>query len=323
PTARAPSLPAPGHIETPAAPAGPASTPTAVSTIASPAPPVRGAFAPSPSSHRGEQAIAEWQEADSLDALPRVSHGDEVVYGLEAMKARARGEALLEPTGPVRVSCGEAITWDNQIGEASRGETAWIIDTLEHPNTVTAGASGRRLSAARGVGVLEPAIDAAQSAQAANSIEKMLCHQLAAVHFTAMRLLLVAPGSSHEFDSRTANAFWQPRFAGLVEPSPYCTPVAFYQSPLTLRIDLQRFVEVVVQPLPRGRALGHQGPLPVEELWGVLPDDAVNDSRFDHQMQELVDGDEPEDDSANTAHTPEIGTGSCETAASAPMSSVA
>jgi hypothetical protein len=39
------------------------------------------------------------------------------------------------------------------------------------------------------VDVLEPALDASTSAQASNSIEKMLCHQMAAAHFTAMRLL--------------------------------------------------------------------------------------------------------------------------------------
>jgi hypothetical protein len=121
--------------------------------------------------------------------MTRGSVGDGVLYGLEAAKARERGEILLQPTTPVAVRCGEAASWDNKVGEASPGETAWVIDTLEHPNSVSAGASGSRMAAARRVEVLEPAIDAAQSAQAANSIEKMLCHQMAAAHFAAMRLL--------------------------------------------------------------------------------------------------------------------------------------
>jgi len=45
------------------------------------------------------------------------------------------------------------------------------------------------MSAALGAGVLEPAMDAAMAAQARNSIEKMLCHQLAAAHHTAIRLI--------------------------------------------------------------------------------------------------------------------------------------
>jgi hypothetical protein len=57
------------------------------------------------------------------------------------------------------------------------------------------GASGKRSEAAYQAGVLEPAIDAAESAQASNSLEKMLCHQMAAVHFTAMRLLEHSAGA--------------------------------------------------------------------------------------------------------------------------------
>ncbi len=142
-----------------------------------------------PFSHRGEQAIQAFQEADNLDATPRLSHGDEVVYSLEAKKARAKGEILLQPASPLAVSAGEAVTWENQPGEPFKGAHAMIVETLEHPNTVTAGASGDRMNAALGAGVLEPAIDAAMAAQARNSIEKMLCHQLAAAHHTAMRLI--------------------------------------------------------------------------------------------------------------------------------------
>jgi hypothetical protein len=57
------------------------------------------------------------------------------------------------------------------------------------PNSISAGASNQRMCAALGADVLEPAVDAAVTAQAANSIEKMLCHQMAGVHFAAMRLL--------------------------------------------------------------------------------------------------------------------------------------
>jgi len=37
--------------------------------------------------------------------------------------------------------------------------------------------------------VAESAVDAAQSALAGNSLEKMLCHQMAAVHRAAMKLV--------------------------------------------------------------------------------------------------------------------------------------
>jgi hypothetical protein len=49
--------------------------------------------------------------------------------------------------------------------------------------------SGDRLNLARGAGVLKGAIDASMTAGAGNSLEKMLCHQLAAVHRAAMQLI--------------------------------------------------------------------------------------------------------------------------------------
>jgi hypothetical protein len=92
------------------------------------------------------------------------------------------------------VSLGEAITWENAEDEPRRGGRAMIVETLEHPNTVTVAASSSRMTAADGVGVLEPAVDAAQAVQARNSIEKMLAHQLAAAHHTAMRLAAASTG---------------------------------------------------------------------------------------------------------------------------------
>jgi len=52
---------------------------------------------------RGVQAVRALQEADNLDATPRLSHGDEVVYSLEAERARAKGEILLQPRSMVLI----------------------------------------------------------------------------------------------------------------------------------------------------------------------------------------------------------------------------
>jgi hypothetical protein len=87
------------------------------------------------------------------------------------------------------VSAGEVLTAQNQPGDTFKGAHNLIIDTLAHSNTVAAGASGGCMNAALGAGVLEPAVDAVMAAQARNAIEKMLCHQLAAAHHTAMRLI--------------------------------------------------------------------------------------------------------------------------------------
>ena len=67
-----------------------------------------------------------------------------------------------------------------------------MIATLEEPNMISVEASEQRMEAALRVGVLQSAMDATLAAQAENSLEKMLCHQMAAAHHTAMTLLAFA-----------------------------------------------------------------------------------------------------------------------------------
>jgi len=62
-----------------------------------------------------------------------------------------------------------------------------FIDTVERPDAVTATASMDRLKLTdEGIGCVALAVDAAETIQAANSIEKMMAHQLAAAHKLAM-----------------------------------------------------------------------------------------------------------------------------------------
>ena len=81
-------------------------------------------------------------------------------------------------------ACGESIQSEFRLG--------FIVDTLQqNPNMVNIIASEHRIDlvACVGSGVGESAMDAAQSAQAGNSLEKMLCHQMAAMHCAAMKLV--------------------------------------------------------------------------------------------------------------------------------------
>ncbi len=66
-----------------------------------------------------------------------------------------------------------------------------LIDTLQNPSMISVIASEYRLDLASYIDsrVAELAVDAAQSAQAENSLEKMLCHQMAAAHRAAMKML--------------------------------------------------------------------------------------------------------------------------------------
>lgn len=119
-----------------------------------------------PFSRRGEQAIQAAQEAALADAIPRREVGDDIAHAATARLARARATQYLEPVEPVAVSSGEAVTWEHKADEIFVGAHARIVDTLEHPNSISVGASIDRTSAAVGAGILESAIDAAVSAQA-------------------------------------------------------------------------------------------------------------------------------------------------------------
>jgi hypothetical protein len=61
-------------------------------------------------------------------------------------------------------------------------------NTVDDPSYVTAGASHDRLELAFEAGALELGLDAAETANASNSLEMMLAHQLAAAHRSSMKL---------------------------------------------------------------------------------------------------------------------------------------
>jgi hypothetical protein len=63
-----------------------------------------------------------------------------------------------------------------------------LKDTLSHPSYVNARASQERLELAEHADALEAALDVAETINASNSLEKMLSHQLAMLHRTAMKI---------------------------------------------------------------------------------------------------------------------------------------
>jgi hypothetical protein len=72
-------------------------------------------------------------------------------------------------------------------GEVLPGDPV-IRDTLKNPDTAAVDASLVRTALLQKVDALELGIDAAQSVDAGNSLEKMLAHQLAVCHVAAMRI---------------------------------------------------------------------------------------------------------------------------------------
>ena len=147
------------------------------------------------SGDQGKRALREFQEAERYENTPPRVYGDEILNPRKAEKARAEAESLLEPPGLLVKGAGEATIWDpcpkEKISPTDKSalRDSRIFDTLEHPNTVSVRASEQRMEAADGAGVLEAAVDAAVSVKAGNSLEKMICHQMAAAHHMAMKLV--------------------------------------------------------------------------------------------------------------------------------------
>jgi hypothetical protein len=108
---------------------------------------------------------------------------------LEAQRAREAGEQFLKaPERLVGTEHTEMIP-DRRDGETVNAERQVLLNTLSKPDVIAVDASEERVLLARQADILSPALDAAASAQATSSIEKMLAHQLAAAHALGMKLL--------------------------------------------------------------------------------------------------------------------------------------
>ena len=106
---------------------------------------------------------------------------------VRAESLESEAHQLLKPAGEIVRGGGEAIDLDRS---ASTAEQNWnLVETLRHPESVSLTASRERLDLLADADVLAAALDAAKSVQAANSLEKMLAHQMAASHRAAIKLL--------------------------------------------------------------------------------------------------------------------------------------
>jgi hypothetical protein len=102
----------------------------------------------------------------------------------EAERLESFAAELMKPAGAPTVRSGEVA-----FAPGGSGPSRVIADTLAHPDTAALEASVARtdlfLSAPADIVAL--AVDAAASAKANNSLEKMLAHQLALIHTLAMK----------------------------------------------------------------------------------------------------------------------------------------
>ena len=136
------------------------------------------------------KAAMERAEAQSLrSAIDRIVAGsipdpltaDFMRYDAAQLE-KVAATALALDTKPSIGTGGELVPENDQ-----RKRGANFIDTVERPDAITAEASMDRLKLADGgIECIALAVDAAETIQAANSIEKMMAHQLAAAHKLAM-----------------------------------------------------------------------------------------------------------------------------------------
>jgi len=96
----------------------------------------------------------------------------------DEMLAQARTKQL--PSTRTEIGAGGELIDREKVG-------SHLVDTVAHPDYVTAEASRDRLALANQAGSLGLALDAADTIQAQDSLEKMLVHQMAVLHRGMMR----------------------------------------------------------------------------------------------------------------------------------------
>jgi hypothetical protein len=120
-------------------------------------------------------------------------------------KARER----LDPSSVTIGAGGELVPGDDFASNTLPA----ILDTLANPDHVAADASRDRLDLADRAGTLEIALDTADSIGTTDSLERMLAHQLAAVHVGAMKLA----GLMNDQATHAARTQGQERQAACIE----------------------------------------------------------------------------------------------------------
>jgi hypothetical protein len=145
--------------------------------------------AASVSTTRGAEAVRKQTKAREQREIARdySKMGLDAEFELsQAEDLEAEAQELLRPAGEVVRGWGEAIDDDPSTTPVDQ---FGLIETLAHPDSVGLDASKARLKLIEDAGVLEPALDAANSIQASNSLEKMLAHQMPVAHRFVFKLL--------------------------------------------------------------------------------------------------------------------------------------
>jgi hypothetical protein len=142
---------------------------------------------------KAEAAATLFRQAEKLEHRRPVDFCERVLNPIEAQRKHEEAARLLAVgEHSLAGSARTELVSKKEPDEQWTAEREYIIDTLENPNAIAVDASEQRASLAARANVLSPALDAVQTVGAGNSLEKMLCHQLAAVHTAGMERMVRA-----------------------------------------------------------------------------------------------------------------------------------
>ncbi|MDD2367549.1 MAG: hypothetical protein PHN84_15470 [Desulfuromonadaceae bacterium] len=105
---------------------------------------------------------------------------------------------LMIPETPPDIRQGEVM----HVPDDNRDFPNEIINTLADPDTPAVDASVRRTDLLQRAGSLDTGIDAANTIDARNSLEKMLAHQMATCHVKAMNLIADSSNYARDLETR-------------------------------------------------------------------------------------------------------------------------
>ena len=137
-----------------------------------------------PMEYPGKEKRGRFKASDCVEAAARMrvtarySGAADDLRLADEMLAQARTKQL--PSTRTEIGAGGELIDREKVG-------SHLVDTVAHPDYVTAEASRDRLALASQAGSLSLALDAADTIQAQDGLEKMLVHQMAVLHYGMMR----------------------------------------------------------------------------------------------------------------------------------------
>ncbi len=128
-------------------------------------------------------------QAEKLSRSRPVDWSTRALKPLQVEETRTEAERLLATPPELVGSATFELVAAEDTEEEQTQERLLLRDTLAHPDVISVDAAEQRAEVATRAGVLSQALDAAATASAANSLERMLTHHMAAAHVHGMELL--------------------------------------------------------------------------------------------------------------------------------------